>query len=341
MSTRRKFLQSSVLGSAAMLFTNRLQAKNGVNTKPVLNDPIVISTWDFGKAANLGAWEILLKGGRAVDAVEAGVKIPEADESNQTVGYGGLPDRDGKVTLDACIMDEHYNCGSVMCLEHIMHPIAVARMVMDKTPHIILVGDGALQFALENGFKKINLLTAKSENDYNEWLKKMKYEPVKNIENKLYNKNNDPMPGGIKNHDTIGMIAMDAAGNFGGACTTSGMAYKMHGRVGDSPVIGAGLYIDNEIGGATATGVGEEVIRIVGSHLIVELMRQGYPPQEACKEGLERIIKRNPSKAKEVQVGFLAMNKKGEFGAYCLQKGFTYAVKNSRQEKLYAAPSIY
>lgn len=341
MSSRRKFLQSSVLGSASILFSNKLQASKPLITKPVLNNPIVISTWDFGKAANLGAWEVLLKGGRAVDAVEAGVKIPEADESNQTVGYGGLPDRDGKVTLDACIMDEHYNCGSVMCLEHIMHPISVARMVMEKTPHVILVGDGALQFALENGFKKMKLLTAKSEHDYKEWLKKSTYEPVKNTENKLYNKNKDPMPGGIKNHDTIGMIAMDAAGNFGGACTTSGMAYKMHGRVGDSPVIGAGLYIDNEIGGATATGVGEEVIRIVGSHLIVELMRQGYPPQEACKEGVERIIKRNPSRAKEVQVGFLAMNKKGEFGAYCLQKGFTYAVKNNREEKIYAAPSIY
>lgn len=340
MPTRRKFLQSSILGSAALLINKPLVARSPALIKPLLNDPIVISTWDFGKAANLGAWQILAKGGRAVDAVEAGVKIPEADESNQTVGYGGLPDRDGKVTLDACIMDEHYNCGSVMCLEHIMHPIAVARMVMDKTPHIILVGDGALQFALENGFEKMNLLTPKSEKDWKEWLIKSKYEPIKNIENKLYNKNSD-MPGGIKNHDTIGMIAMDAAGNFGGACTTSGMAYKMHGRVGDSPVIGAGLYIDNEIGGATATGVGEEVIRIVGSHLIVELMRQGYPPQEACKEGVQRIIKRNPSKAKEVQVGFLAMNKKGEFGAYCLQKGFTYAVKNNREEKLYTSPSIY
>ena len=341
MPTRRKFLQSSVLGSAALLLNDRLIAAPLAMCRPVINDPIVISTWDFGKAANIGAWEILSKGGRAVDAVEAGVKIPEADESNQSVGYGGLPDRDGKVTLDACIMDEHYNCGSVMCMEHIMHPISVARMVMEKTPHVILVGDGALQFALENGFKKMNLLTAKSEKDWKEWLKTSKYEPIKNIENKFYDKNAGAMPGGIKNHDTIGMIAMDAAGNFGGACTTSGMAYKMHGRVGDSPIIGAGLYVDNEIGGATATGVGEEVIRIVGAHLIVELMRQGYSPEDACKEGVERIIKRSPSRAKEVQVGFLAMNKKGEFGAYCLQKGFTYAVKNGKEEKIYSSPSIY
>ena len=341
MSSRRKFLQSAVVSSAAVLSGEKIFAGSINKIEPFLNEPIVISTWDFGKAANAGAWEILKKGGRALDAVEAGVRIPEADETNQSVGYGGLPDRDGRVTLDACIMDEFYNCGSVMCLEHIMHPISVARMVMEKTPHIILAGDGALQFALANGFKKQNLLTPASEKAWKEWLKTAKYEPVKNIENQLYDKKKDPMPGGIKNHDTIGMLALDAAGNFGGACTTSGMAYKIHGRVGDSPVIGAGLYVDNEIGAATATGVGEEVIRIVGAHLIVELMRQGYSPEAACKEGVERIIKRNPSRAKEVQVGFLALNKKGEFGAYCLQKGFTYAVRNNKEEKIYTSQSIY
>ncbi len=341
MSSRRKFLQNAVVGSAAVLSGEKIFAGSVNKIEPGLNEPIVISTWDFGKAANAGAWEILKKGGRALDAVEAGVRIPEADETNQSIGYGGLPDRDGRVTLDACIMDEFYNCGSVMCLEHIMHPISVARMVMEKTPHIILAGDGALQFALANGFKKQNLLTPASEKAWKEWLKTAKYEPVKNIENQLYDKNNDPMPGGIKNHDTIGMLALDAAGNFGGACTTSGMAYKIHGRVGDSPVIGAGLYVDNEIGAATATGVGEEVIRIVGAHLIVELMRQGYSPEAACKEGVERIIKRNPSRAKEVQVGFLALNKKGESGAYCLQKGFTYAVRNNKEEKIYTSQSIY
>lgn len=341
MSSRRKFLQNSLMGSAAVLTGDKIIAARNVVHQPVLNNPIVISTWDFGKAANVGAWEVLQKGGRAVDAVEAGVRIPEADETNQSIGYGGLPDRDGKVTLDACIMDEFYNCGSVMALEHIMHPISVARMVMEKTPHIILAGDGALQFALANGFKKENLLTAASEKAWKEWLKTAKYEPVKNIENQLYDKSKDPMPGGIKNHDTIGMLALDAAGNLGGACTTSGMAFKIHGRVGDSPVIGAGLYVDNEIGAATATGVGEEVVRIVGGHLIVELMRQGLTPEAACKEGVERIIKRNPKKAKEVQVGFLAMNKRGEFGAYCLQKGFTYAVRSNNEEKIYTAPSIY
>ena len=300
------------------------------------NQPIVISTWDFGKAANTEAWKTLGAGGRALDAVEAGVQIPEADESNQSVGYGGLPDRDGRVTLDACIMDEFANCGSVMCLEHIKHPIAVARLVMEKTPHVVLVGDGALQFALSQGFTKENLLTPASEKAWKEWLKTSKYEPKANIENQLYKKeNNEPiMPGSIDNHDTIGMLALDAKGNLSGACTTSGMAYKLHGRVGDSPIIGAGLFVDNEIGSATSTGVGEEVIRCVGSHLTVELMRQGHSPFEACKKAVERIAKRDPAKAKTIQVGFLALNKKGEYGAFALQKGFTYAVKSGKEEKV-------
>ncbi|AXY72971.1 glycosylasparaginase [Paraflavitalea soli] len=341
MSTRRKFLRSSVAGSAAVLSGQSLLAMQEVPYPVTKGNPIVISTWDFGKAANAEAWKILSAGGRALDAVEAGVKVPEADESNQSVGYGGLPDRDGRVTLDACIMDEQYNCGSVMCLEHIMHPISVARLVMEKTPHVVLVGDGALQFALANGFKKENLLTPASEKAWKEWLKTSKYEPLMNIENKLYNKENDPMPGGINNHDTIGLLAMDTNGQLSGACTTSGMAYKLHGRVGDSPIIGAGLYVDNEVGAATSTGVGEEVIRIVGSHLVVELMRQGHKPEAACKKAVERIISRSPEKAKQVQVGFLAINKKGEFGAYALQPGFTYAVKSGKEETIYKGKSIY
>lgn len=341
MSTRRKFIRSSVMGSAGVLAAQALPAMEPAPLPIVKDNPIVISTWDFGKAANAEAWKILSAGGRALDAVEAGVKVPEADESNQSVGYGGLPDRDGRVTLDACIMDEQYNCGSVMCLEHIVHAISVARLVMEKTPHVVLAGDGALQFALANGFKKENLLTPASEKAWKEWLKTSRYEPVMNIENKLYDKTKDPMPGGINNHDTIGMVAMDAQGHLSGACTTSGMAFKIHGRVGDSPIIGAGLYVDNEIGAATSTGVGEEVIRIVGSHLVVELMRQGHKPEAACRKAVERIISRSPEKAKQVQVGFLALNKKGEFGAYALQPGFTYAVRNGKEETVYKAKSVY
>lgn len=328
-------------GSAAVLSGQSLLAMQEQPYPDTKDNPIVVSTWDFGKAANAEAWKILAAGGRALDAVEAGVRVPEADESNHSVGYGGLPDRDGRVTLDACIMDEQYNCGAVMCLEHIVHAISVARLVMEKTPHVQLVGDGALQFALANGFKKENLLTPASEQLWKEWLKTSKYEPIMNIENKLYNKAHDPMPGGIDNHDTIGMLAMDARGQLSGACTTSGMAYKMRGRVGDSPIIGAGLYVDNEIGAATATGVGEEVVRIVGSHLVVELMRQGNKPEAACRKAVERIIRRSPEKAKNVQVGFLAINKKGAYGAYALQPGFTFSVRNGQEETVYKAKSVY
>lgn len=292
-----------------------------------IQKPVVISTWRHGIPANEAAWKILSTGGYALDAVEAGVKIPEADPEVTSVGYGGLPDRDGHVTLDACIMDDKYNCGSVAYLEHIMHPISVARMVMEKTPHVMLAGEGALRFALDNGFKKENLLTESSKKAWQEWLKKSEYKPVINWEN----------------HDTIGLLALDANGNLSGACTTSGMAFKLNGRIGDSPIIGAGLYVDNEIGGATATGVGEEVIRICGSHLVVELMRQNYTPQQACEEAVKRIIRRRGEEvAKKIQIGFIALNKRGEYGSYCIHPDFQYAVYSKTDgSKLLDSKSYY
>lgn len=312
-TNRRKFIQTAAFGSilfnACAAETKKKAVKKG--------EPTVISTWNFGVAANAVAWAVLEKGGRALDAVEAGARVPEADESNQSVGYGGLPDRDGRVTLDACVMDENGNAGSVCGLEHIMHPVSVARMVMEKTPHVILIGEGALNFALKNGFKKENLLTEKSKKDWQEWLKTAEYKPIINIEN----------------HDTIGIIALDKNGNLSGACTTSGLAYKMHGRVGDSPIIGAGLFVDNEIGAATSTGMGELVLRTCGSFLIVELMRQGLSPQQACEEGVKRVVQKNKN-YKEVQIGFLAINKSGEYGAYALQKGFQYAVNVNGKSQL-------
>jgi len=343
MLNRRKFIKATAISASLLAIDKKSIA--GVmpsSSANAVTKPIVISTWDFGIPANHAAWKILSTGGRALDAVEAGVRIPEADPKIQTVGYGGLPDRDGHVTLDACIMDELGNCGSVAGMEHISHPISVARLVMEKTPHVMLVGDGALQFALENGFKKENLLTKESEAAWKEWLKTSKYAPMMNVENKLYDKAAPTkLPGNQYNHDTIGMLALDAKGNLSGACTTSGMAYKLHGRVGDSPIIGAGLYLDNEIGGATSTGVGEEVIRNVGSFLVVELMRQGYTPENACKEAVMRIIKKKPDIAKNIQVGFLALNKKGEYGAYAIQTGFSYAVCNDQKSDLLIAGKSY
>ncbi len=317
---RRDFIKLSALGAISIPLKSFSKSAFEISlSRP--NKPIVLSTWNFGLKANEGAWQILKNNGRALDAVEAGVKIPEADPSQRSVGLGGRPDRDGRVTLDACIMDEYSNIGSVASLEHIAHPISVARAVMEKTPHVMLVGDGALQFALSQGFVKETFMNEQTKNEWKEWLKKNDYKPEVNIEN----------------HDTIGMIAMDSHGNLSGACTTSGMAYKMHGRVGDSPIIGAGLYVDNEIGAATATGHGEEVIRIAGSHLVVELMRQGNSPKDACKLAVERIIKlqtiRNKN-LKDIQVGFIALNKKGEYGAYCIQSGFNYAVYDHTGNKL-------
>jgi N4-(beta-N-acetylglucosaminyl)-L-asparaginase len=322
MTSRRNFIKSTALAAAAIGLNKESSAKYSSNKLPVsATKPIVLSTWNFGLKANEAAMKILLTNGRALDAVEAGVRIPEGDPNERSVGYGGRPDRDGRVTLDACIMDDKANIGSVACLEYIKHPISVARAVMEKTPHVMLVGEGALTFALSQGFKKENLLIDESEKEWKEWLKTSNYKPIVNIEN----------------HDTIGMIALDDDGNLSGACTTSGMANKMHGRIGDSPIIGAGLYVDNEIGAATATGHGEEVIRIAGCHLVVELMRQGKSPQEACIEAVQRVVKLTALRKKnlkDIQVGFIALNKKGEYGSYCVQSGFSYAVAFSNENNL-------
>ncbi|WP_345952733.1 N(4)-(beta-N-acetylglucosaminyl)-L-asparaginase [Mucilaginibacter sp. PAMB04168] len=335
MYNRRKFVKLSATGASLSLL-DKIAAAKPLAPPQAAGYPIVISTWGFGVDANKEAWKTLSKGGRALDAVEAGVKIPEADLTNHTVGRSGYPDRDGHVTLDACIMDENGNCGAVAAMEYIAHPITIARLVMEKTPHVFLVGEGATQFAVEQGFKKEKLLLPESERAWKQWLKKAEYKPIINIEN------SKGLPGNQYNHDTIGMLAIDAKGNISGACTTSGMAFKMHGRVGDSPIIGAGLYVDNEVGGATSTGVGEEVIRNVGSFLVVELMRQGYSPEAACKEAVQRIIKKKPDTAKQIQVGFLAINKKGEYGAYAIQKGFSFAVcDKEKQDLLIDGKSFY
>lgn len=308
---RRNFIKNTSLSTAGLISSSLLASCEGKKTvtkqeQTKIIKPISVCTWNF-ENANSTAWEVLANGGNALDAVEQGAMAEEADIKNTTVGIGATPDRDGNVTLDACIMDKDGNCGSVLYLQNIAHPVAVARKVMEETPHIILAGKGAEQFAYEQGFKKTKLLTEEAKKRWLEWKKTSKYETIINIEN----------------HDTIGMLTMDKNGDIAGACTTSGMAYKVGGRVGDSPIIGAGLYVDNEVGGATATGVGEEVIRTVGSFLIVELMRQGKSPQEACEEGVKRIMAKNKGR-EDFQIGFLALNKKGETGGYCVHPGFTY-----------------
>lgn len=305
---RREFIASGALvGSAALLTTG-----NGCSPAPTgPGGPVVSCTWDFGEAVPRTAYEILENGGSLLDAVEAGVKIPESDPTVTSVGRGGAPDRDGHVTLDACIMDGQGNCGSVVFLEKILHPISVARAVMEKTPHVMLAGAGALQFALEQGFVEEELLTDEAKSAYEKWLTTGAYKPASAV-----------------NHDTIGMLALSEDGKLAGACTTSGMAYKIRGRVGDSPIIGAGLFVDDEVGGATATGIGEAVIKVAGSHAIVELMRQGRSPQEACRMALQRILDKQPQYREDqgFLVGFLAVDRLGNVGGVSYRKGFQYSI---------------
>lgn len=321
MINRRKFIAGSALAALGIAFKNsnassisNIKIKKS-NSEIVL--PLVISTWNHGIPANEAAWKILSKGGNALDAVEQGVRVPEGDPESMSVGYGGLPDRDGNVTLDACIMSKDGDCGSVSFLKNIKHPISVARKVMEETPHVMLSGAGALQFALEQGFKKENILTEKARKAWEKWKKKSNYQPIINSEN----------------HDTIGMLALDKAGDIAGACTTSGAAYKLHGRVGDSPIIGAGLYLDNEVGGAVATGMGELVMKTLGTFLVVELMRNGMKPQQACEEAVKRIAGKLKN-YKDFQVGFLAINKSAEIGSYCIHPGFNYSLYHKNKNIL-------
>lgn len=314
MVTRRQFIGSASLGTAALgtatLASSTKSLEAAESSAPVR--PLVISTWQHGMPANEAAWKTLSTGGRALDAVEKGVRVTESDPNVSTVGIGGFPDASGVVTLDACIMDEKGQCGSVAYLKDIENPISVARKVMEETPHVMLVGAGAKQFAIEKGFKEKSLITEKSKAAWEKW-KSDHPDAVKQGEIN------------IENHDTIGMVAIDAKGHLSGACTTSGLAWKLPGRVGDSPIIGAGLYVDNEVGAATATGMGEAVIRAVGSFLVVELMRQGNSPEDACRLAVERTVAKSAN-WKDLQVGFIAIDKQGRFGSYCIQPGFDYAV---------------
>ena len=289
---------------------------NADTLKTNKNNPVICSTWNFGLPANELAWKVLDNGGKAMDAAEAGARHAESDQENSSVGFGGLPDEKGNVTLDACVMDSTGNAGSVAFLQNIKHPVSVARKVMEETKHVMLVGEGARQFAVTNGFKEINLLTEESEKNWKKWLKERR----------------EMTPH--ETHDTLSVLVQDKMGDLAGACTTSGWAYKMHGRVGDSPIIGAGLFVDNEIGCAAATGLGEEVIKTTGSFLVVELMRQGYDPTKACEEALNRVIKAHNGNP-DFQIGYIALRKDGEIGSACLKWSFEYALARGGENKLH------
>ncbi len=310
MSQRRKFIKQSLLGSALLIpGLSTLEAQAAPAKRVAGTKPIILSTWNHGIPANADAWAKLKETGSLLDAVEAGVRNTELDLESLSVGLQGLPDREGITTLDASIMLGDGSCGSVAFVRQVKHPISLARAVMEKTPHVMLAGEGARQFAIAQGFPmEKEKLSPKAQVEYDKWKVTSQYKPVINIEN----------------HDTIGMIGLDASGKLAGSCTTSGLAYKMHGRIGDSPIIGAGLFVDDEVGAATATGLGESIIRICGSFLIVELMRQGRSPQEACEEAVRRLVAKNKN-IKDIQAGFLAINKDGEVGAYAVHPGFNFA----------------
>lgn len=282
----------------------------------------MLSTWNHGLVSNEEGWRQMQRGGSALDAVVEGTALVESDPHGTSVGLGGRPDRTGRVTLDACVMGPHGDAGGVCFLEDIEHPVRVARAVMENTPHVLLAGEGARDFALTQGFETRNLLTNDSESAWRKWMQSAEYKPIINVEN----------------HDTIGMIAQDLEGRLAGACTTSGLAYKLRGRVGDSPIIGAGLFVDDEVGACTATGLGEAVMKTLGSFLVVELMRQGANPAEACEEAVQRIARKMP--VADLQVGYLAMNTHGEAGAFAIHGGFNYARTIAGNTTLEDAPSL-
>ena len=312
---RRDFFKSGLLGISipSFLFSKTLVKRNK-------NNPAIITTWNYPRA-NEEAIRVLSNNGNAMDAAEAGCRILEADENNIYIGIGSLPDETGKVTLDSCVMDSNGNCGSVAFLQNIVHPVSVARKVMEDTKHVMLVGEGARKFAISKGFKQKNLLTKESRKAWREWLKDRRQMTPHEA------------------HDTISMLVQDGNGDIAGACTSGGWAYKLHGRVGDSPIIGAGLFVDNEVGAAAATGLGEEVIKTTGSFLVVELMRQGYSPKKACEEALKRVIKAHNGNP-EFQIGYIALRKDGEVGSACLKWSFGYMVTQNGISKLHETKGL-
>ncbi|MFZ1688459.1 MAG: N(4)-(beta-N-acetylglucosaminyl)-L-asparaginase [Flavobacteriales bacterium] len=343
---RRNFIKLGLAGTAAAMAgcvsgngKEAVQENERKEPVPLVpgKGPIILSTWDHGMAANAKAYQVLEAGGSVLDAVEQGVMVTESDFTNRSVGLGGMPDRDGIVTLDACIQDHDGRAGSVAFVQRFEHPISIARAVMEKTPHVMLVGEGAERWAEENGFTRKDVPMADdARKAWEKWhLKSDSLARTSAAVPRVNVENVDT--SGKDNHDTIGMVAMDANGRFAGSCTTSGLAFKIHGRVGDSPIIGAGLFVDGDVGAACATGTGELMIKIAGSHTVVELMRQGMLPEEACKEAVERILRKNPGMTGQ-QVGFLALRADAIFGGYSLYNDFNYALRTSTGETMVDAP---
>ena len=320
--TRRDLLKKGAflpVAGSALACAATGDEKRPASSAPV-SFPLVVSTWPFGLGANQKAMEVLGRGGSVLDAVERGVNVVEADPKISSVGLGGTPDAEGVVTLDASIMNGgDLSCGGVGALRNILHPVSVARKVMEKTPHVLLVGEGALAFARKMGFEETELLTPEARARWEKWKETAS-------SGKGGGKGPQAPDSALRGHDTIGMIALDAKGNLAAAVTTSGLAFKVPGRVGDSPLVGAGIYADRAAGAAVATGVGEEAIRVLGSFLVVEEMRRGASPLEAVTRTLERVkdVQRRRG-TPPFQLAFLALSPGGEVAGAALRPRFSYA----------------
>ena len=327
--SRRRFLQTTAATSLVMTASSQ---KASAKSKPQNKLPVIISTWPFGKPANEKALEVYKKTGSMLDGVERGIWVAESDAKNASVGLGGIPAANGIVQLDACIMKgPGHDAGAVCAIESILHPISVARMVMERTKHVMLVGEGAKQYAISQGVKPTDLLTEKQKEKFRERQQKLEKENAGSKEEKTSIQDN---------HDTIALIGIDEKGDLYGGCSTSGWGYKIPGRVGDSPIIGSGLYVDNEVGAAGATGIGENVMRYCASLLIVEEMRHGKSPQQACENVVKRIARKDPRNAEDLAINFIAINKKGETGAAGTSKGFDYAVTTNETSEVFNAKSL-
>jgi N4-(beta-N-acetylglucosaminyl)-L-asparaginase len=317
--SRRTFLDRTAVGlltGATLPWSQRTGAATAESSG---EKPLVVSTWPFGKPANDAALGVLARGGSILDAVEQGIWVAESDPNNHSVGLAGGPNAAGVVQLDACIMyGPGHRAGSVGALEGIRHPISAARRVMEKTTHVMLVGEGARMFALEEGLEAVEV---DSKQKYEKWhQQKMAGHPGAQGKPK-------------DSHDTIALLVLGADGNIAGGCSTSGLGGKLPGRVGDSPILGSGLYVDNEVGAAGATGVGENVMRYCGSFLIVEYMRQGLHPRAACEQAIQRIARQDP-KGLNLSINFVALDKQGRFGAAGTDQGFRFSVATSSSSQV-------
>jgi N4-(beta-N-acetylglucosaminyl)-L-asparaginase len=322
--SRRRFVSGTAVG---LLSASTLRKTRAADAEVKQGDvPLIVSTWPFGKPSNDEALKVLTQGGSILDAVEQGIGMAESTSPNQSVGLGGKPNAAGVVQLDACIMfGPGHKGGSVAGLEGIRHPISVARRVMEKTKHVMLVGEGARMFAIEEGLESIPVDTREQ---YEKWQRERGAQRAKSSGKKA------------GNHDTIALLILGADGNIAGGCSTSGLSGKLPGRVGDSPILGSGLYVDNEVGAAGATGIGENVMRYCATFRIVEYMRQGHSPEDACLETIRQIIRVDPKPWSELSINFIALDKHGRFGAAGTDNGFQFAVTTKRSSQVLPNPAV-